>query len=330
MKGQKYCGSPDVQEFIKWISNLLDTEDSFAHSYIIAKTKEKWKCDSIYTAFENYKWPFYYTNINGKRIHGSSFADSKKALEECSEQLIKSLYLNDEETCFSACRQILEWGGVTNKNVDRIRQMSNRCDYFKGVIKILESDNNLEGYINSGIIMNSGFTKIYSLIVKDFIIYDSRVGAALGLLVRKFCEETKKEKIPEELRFSWGLKRQTLNNQNKQNENPRNPSNQMYKFPLLTNSKLHIENNIRANWLLKEILNKTNSNFNCLDGTIALRALEAALFMIGYEVRTYGSGHIKKSREDKHEIDISNIIKERLINNGGKAEIGLLKGEQNF
>ena len=51
----------------------------------------------------------------------------------------KSLYLNDE-TCFSACRQILEWGGVTNKNVDRIRQMSSRfvITFFKCGIKILE------------------------------------------------------------------------------------------------------------------------------------------------------------------------------------------------
>ena len=37
--------------------------------------------------------------------------------------------------------------------------------------------------------MNSGFTKIYSLYIDDFIIYDSRVGAALGFLVRCYCEE---------------------------------------------------------------------------------------------------------------------------------------------
>ena len=211
--------------------------------------------------------------------------DSKKVLDECSNKLRTSLYINDDEACFLACRQILEWGGVTNKNIDRISRMKNRCDYFKYVIKVLEIDNDLEDYINTDIIMNSGFTKIYSLIVEDFVIYDSRVGAALGLLVKYFCEETKKEKIPEELRFAWGIKRKTLYGQIA--ENPRNPSNQIYKFPLINNSKIHIMNNNRANWLLKEILNKTNSKFHYLDEGMALRALEAALFMIGYEVRDF-------------------------------------------
>lgn len=285
MKKNEYCESSSVQEFISWISCLMDKEDSFMHTYIIAKTKEKWKCNSIYSAFENYKWPFYCTDNNDKRMYGISFWDSKKLLDGCSKQLKESLNLDDEEACFSACRQILEWGGVTNKNLDRIRQMKNRCEYFKHVIKVFDSNSDLKEYANSDIIMNSGFTKIYSLIVNDFIIYDSRVGAALGLLVKSFCEETKKEKIPEELLFSWGLKRKTSYDQLKYSENSRNPSNQLYKFPLLNSSKLHINNNVRANWLLKEILNKTNSKFNSLDKGISLRAIEAALFMIGYEVR---------------------------------------------
>ena len=83
--------------------------------------------------------------------------------------------------------------------------MKNRCDYFNYVIKLLECDIDLEEFTKSDIIMNSGFTKIYSLIVQDFIIYDSRVGAALGLLIKCFCEDKQKEKIPEELRFAWGL-----------------------------------------------------------------------------------------------------------------------------
>lgn len=330
MKRKEYCESSSVQEFIKWISYLIDKEDSFTHTYIIAKTKEKWECNSIYSAFENYMWPFFYIDSNGKRICGNSFWDSEKVLNKCSSQLKESLYLNDEEECFSACRQILEWGGVTNKNLDRIRGMKNRCSYFKSVINVLESDSDLEEYIYADIIMNSGFTKIYSLIVKDFIIYDSRVGATLGLLVKKYCEETNKDKIPEELRFAWGLKRQTLYGQTKSSENPRNPSNNIYKFPLLTNSKLHIDNNIRANWLLKEILNKTNSMFNYLDNSVTLRALEAALFMIGYEVRTYKSENMKDKKNEKCMIDISNIIKEKLENSEGKAEVSLLKANRSF
>jgi len=183
----------------------MDKEDFFKHSYLNIKSKENWMCNSIYSAFENYSWPFHYVDSSGNRIYGSSFLESKMVLDECSRILRTSLYLKDEDACFSACRQIIEWGGVTNKNLDRISRMKNRCDYFNYVIKLLECDIDLEEFTKSDIIMNSGFTKIYSLIVQDFIIYDSRVGAALGLLIKCFCEDKQKEKIPEELRFAWGL-----------------------------------------------------------------------------------------------------------------------------
>jgi hypothetical protein len=131
--------------------------------------------------------------------------------------------------------------------------------------------------------MNSGFTKIYSLYIDDFIIYDGRVGAALGLLVRMFCEDSKFKAVPVELAFAWGKGKESIYQNSC--ENRRNPSKESYRFPeLLNNSKRHIENNIRANWLLREIIDKTKSKFSNLDNSIQMRALEAALFMIGYDV----------------------------------------------
>ena len=35
--------------------------------------------------------------------------------------------------------------------------------------------------------MNSGWTKVYALMLDDFPIYDGRVGAAMGYLVRRYC-----------------------------------------------------------------------------------------------------------------------------------------------
>ena len=54
------------------------------------------------------------------------------------------------------------------------------------------------------IIMNSGFTKIYSLYINDFIIYDSRVGAALCYLVKLYCIEQKQGGVPSLLKFAYG------------------------------------------------------------------------------------------------------------------------------
>jgi hypothetical protein len=35
--------------------------------------------------------------------------------------------------------------------------------------------------------LSSGMIKVYSLLCKDFIIYDSRVAAGLGWMVVKYC-----------------------------------------------------------------------------------------------------------------------------------------------
>jgi len=135
------------------------------------------------------------------------------------------------------------------------------------------------------IIMNSGFTKIYSLLIDDFIIYDGRVGAALGLLVRKYCEENALPTVPPKLLFAYGNARTT----SYQPDNRRNPGTTLHRFPALTNSSpKHIENNLRRNWLLKEVLESCNSKFNVLHPSFQLRALESALFMIGYNVITAG------------------------------------------
>ena len=143
------------------------------------------------------------------------------------------------------------------------------------------NDPNLDSGDNfDNIHMNAGYTKIYSLLLDNFIIYDGRVGAALGLLVRFFLEENHYDSIPQSLNFAFGLPK--ISHANKQELLKRNPSNHRFVFgALANNSKRHIENNIRANWLLNKVT--VESNFSTTSNP--LRSLEAALFMIGYDVR---------------------------------------------
>ena len=143
---------------------------------------------------------------------------------------------------------------------------------FIKVKENLERDESLEWYRNVDLFMSSGFTKIYSLIVRDFVIYDSRVGAALCYLVRKFCQESGLDMTPEELKFSWGVLR--MNTKSKIVENPRNPYIGIYKFLIITNHyNSHLENNIRANWLVKELYRKDIESFGKLDIKDGLRAI---------------------------------------------------------
>lgn len=286
MHKNDFLKSTYVRAFIDWIAKRLDMPNSFMHCYQMKKPNKSWECTSVYSAFENYCWPFTYTDpLSGTKIKGSSFSDSLESLSKLSEGLRKSITDSDNEACKNYCLAILEWGGVRANNDKRIDRLEESvCSYLETAIKRFGNDLSSEDYYDNGIIMNSGFTKIYSLCIDDFIIYDGRVGAALGLLVREFCKENGLDKVPFELSFAWGKGKEATYTNSK--ENKRNPGNEKYSFPeLMNNPKRHTENNIRANWLLSEIVNNTDSSFSKLDKPVRMRALESALFMIGYDVK---------------------------------------------
>jgi hypothetical protein len=281
----EYVNRLPVNEFIIWIEEKLDNKNAFIHKYTMKKPAMKWNCSSIYSAYENYYWPFKSQNpINGEIVSGKTFLESLNFLNRMRTGLKESIIRQDIELVRKFCFAILSWGGVLPRNDKKIIELEDTIiDYFIKVKEILNPEHcNIENSFNN-IIMNSGFTKIYSVLIDDFIIYDGRVGAALGLLVRRFCEEKGIDTIPQELLFAFGKGRESKPTA----INRRDPSLGRYKFPNLQNNPIeHIRNNIKANWLLKEILLNTNSKFNNLDKSVQMRALEAALFMIGYDVRS--------------------------------------------
>lgn len=140
---------------------------------------------------------------------------------------------------------------------------------------------------HKSIIINSGFTKKYFLLIDDFIMYDGRVGAALGLLGRLYAEENGFENMPKSIEFSFGSGQ--VSGRSNKNANRRNPSKGNYKLPEFTgNHTRHINDNIKASWMLKNIADNTTSRFADLPQDAVLNeritAIQSALFMIGYDV----------------------------------------------
>ena len=83
----------------------------------------------------------------------------------------------------------LHWGGVFPRNGTKLLQLSDGIvDEFVAAASQLEPAHADTDHIDSVHLMNAGFTKVYSLLLDDFPIYDGRVGAALGYLVRMYCE----------------------------------------------------------------------------------------------------------------------------------------------
>lgn len=128
--------------------------------------------------------------------------------------------------------------------------------------------------------MNAGWTKYYALALPDFIIYDGRVGAAMGFLARRYLESMPPTRrpavLPESLAFRWAAG---------QGNNLRDPSSTQYKFPSLKHigkgPQEWAQVNVQANWILAAACNKAQASW--VSGPDGLRKLEAALFMLGYD-----------------------------------------------
>jgi len=277
-----YSKDQDVNSFIQWIEQKLSNENAFHHAYIDEKSGREFIFPSIYSAFEQYEWK------------GRNFDENQKLLNKYSEEIKNGINEDDENKVKKACEDILKWGGVLGNsergNKRKLNEINNRIDpnnqnsklniidYLKNVrehlnIESCEDESIYYSIYYSTIHCNSGFSKIYSTIVDNFIIYDSRVSCALCYLIRLYKEENLIEKIPESLKFAYSVGR---------SEN-RNPDPNVLYFKKLYPYN-YLKYNIIASWLLKLILEKTNSKFNDLPKNLQLRALESALFMIGYKI----------------------------------------------
>ncbi|KXU87154.1 hypothetical protein CR51_36075 [Caballeronia megalochromosomata] len=130
--------------------------------------------------------------------------------------------------------------------------------------------------------MNAGWTKYFALALPGHIIYDGRVGAALGFLVRRYLERLPEHErpagVPEALAFLWG--------DGVGGGKLRDPSDGPYQFSKLYGgrygSKSWARVNVWANWVLAEARERATAAW-CA-GPHGLRALEAALFMLGYDL----------------------------------------------
>jgi hypothetical protein len=281
MNRQNYLAKPEVQSFINWLQPRISGEAHFYHKYYNYRGKQHWDCHSIFNAYEKYNWSFKCTLPELGACRGQSFEDSKRVMTNISKGLKDSMESKNNKGVLQYGMSVLEWGGVKRNNDKRLLSFGdNLVVYFEIANAKLNPSTTHLGLDFRGIEMNAGFTKIYSLLLDDFVIYDSRVGAALGWLVRLFLTENGIPDIPEALNFAYGKARPTV--QEGKGPNRRDPSNANYHFKALTNNApKHIKYNTMANWLLKEVAD--NSIFSQTDQPI--RSLEAALFMIGYAVR---------------------------------------------
>jgi hypothetical protein len=288
---EDYLKEKSVQDFSDWVESKFDPAGVFYHSFYLAKAKRHWQCQSLYEAFENYWWGYsVYCTLNSNQIKGSSFMESFKYVEDLASVLRNAVKDGNNALAIKASLSMLSWGGVLLGNQKRIEELGSQiCNYYTYVQECLNLKSVCLGLQND-IHINSGFTKLYFLLVDDFIMYDGRVGAALGLLGRLYAEDKGLAAIPDPVKVSFGSGKVAAPNTG---ENRRNPSTNKYKLPEFSGNRArHLSDNIKASWLLQAIADKTTSRFSLLPQdpplNMRLTAIQSALFMVGYDVISYG------------------------------------------
>jgi len=298
MQKNEYLANGTVTDFTRWLQEVArdDTGRLFRHRYEFeprgrAIDGRPWHCEGLFDAKVKYEWPFRFSNFDSdESVAGRTYEENETSLEDISEKLGASVVdEGDHVKCYQSCIMTLDWGGVlgsaTKGNKKHVNDFGDvLVEYLKKTKILFESADIslcrkytvIAGSRPRPVIMNAGFTKIYSLLCNNFVIYDGRVGAALGFLARRYQENNNPgEAIPEEISFYFGRAKNPNVN--------RNPSDGNYQFRALSASNaVHIRNNLKANWLLENALKGECGRFN--DQKDPMRSFEAALFMIGYKV----------------------------------------------
>lgn len=269
-----------VRDFIDWLASNLASSSKFPHAYTDRRSGRHWQFSGLEDACNQYCWR--HRGTLGVPA-GHSLDSNHAALSALRDALQSSLAKGDDMAVCEAACEVMRWGGVGAGNNRWLR------DNTSGLATLLASTTAL---LNSGnpsqlpgkLRFNAGMTKVYSLLADDFIIYDSRVAAALGWLVVRYCEEKGLAQVPHGLQFPWAAAKEGVNAGAPKN---RNPARQGLSFPRLQSGRLHAEWNLKASWMLAEVLRKDSaSQFSHPSPIPALRRLEAALFMIGYDLGT--------------------------------------------
>ena len=328
-------------KFVDFLNKVIKGEVPINHSYL----DEAFCFESLESAFDSYVFPFSSNSKNTykrdpvkwrAKYDTKLFPSNKKKLDiikEClNDEFVKS-EANDS-LFFEAIKKGLYWGATGEVNVPEnanrqgtylanVQWIENNyvlhdglTDNFKCAVREIESDDFDETLFGKekSYRMNAGFTKIYALLAKNSIIYDGRVGAALGYIVTLFCEQTGEE-FTEDLNFYWGA--------SESKGRFRNPSipEKGFDFKKLSNSN---ESgwalcNVKANWLLSSAIEKLENSFKFggYGKKDILHAVEAALFMLGYDFPQYAvSQSIKpKAVNKKNDKTKRNSEQNRKITN---------------
>lgn len=290
MNQYQYCITPEIEYFSRWLSEVITGKREINFLF---DEKQSWR--TLNQCLMSYSWPDRLNNgpkksdplncefpeeAKFKLGARSSLIENDVVLTRLGKGLKNAL--DSGHTVEPWVLSIFQWGGmlagavgVANKN-----WVSNNRTRLPEILKegceAFRSDD--DEIVLPNFRFNASMTKIYSLLLHNFLIYDSRVGAAFAWLVNT-CYQGRQ--IPELLKFPLPP--------SKSKSTIRNPRPYSDDFPSIRNDPIEYAKwNVRANWVLTNAMryaNENPGNPNAQETQFeSLRQLEAALFTMGRDL----------------------------------------------
>ena len=256
MNRSTYLKLPDVQNFICWATDFVTGERKLVHEWKgTRQNPKKFACESIWNAYECYSWK------------GEGFEEMVARLDELGCVLRNT---TDVNVFLKTAKEVMTWGGIPNE--ERLSRLGKKAlGKLRANALLLDpklaNTSKLKGFKYMG----AGYSKVYSLMIDGFPMYDSRVACALTSLIELYRIEKRPAVVSEQLRLGVPPGR---------GENiDRNP----FGFPNIRGAQYtkYADSNLKAAWLLGALADQ--GKFATLPIERRVWALQSALFMIGYK-----------------------------------------------
>lgn len=310
MKKYEFLAQFEVQRFVEWAAMTLpflqvDLNITWRGTGI---TKSglgpgvQGKFLGIGEVTQAYQWKSSWQDSEGRETQSCDWASTQVSLKKLSQWLRYEVENFSQAGTLAAATAIVIWGGdrsfgriTPTGAIPFLRSRSNLPEYLSQTRELLllnKADTNQNEKIER---MNSMLTKVHSLLSTDGLpIYDSRVAGAISGLIEIFCIKSKISKLPLALQFKSTERaaRRRIGCFSKEGHQLRDPGVIDRSNPTSCAADW-VSAKLRLGWLLEAILEKAKEkNQPILPSSILsdsalpdqMRALEAGLFMIGFDL----------------------------------------------
>jgi hypothetical protein len=225
----------------------------------------KWSAVGLADAVSKYDWS------------GKCFSENKAELDRLAAELQSAIKREADNDVCEISQAIMHWGGVDNKHRQKRtfewieRNAEGICAKLSHAIDLIKDERaSLDPFDGVDLMMNTTMTKIISLADPEqkLVIYDGRVGGALGFFVARFAEEREIHQYDVANQLLFAVDR----------EPKRSPETKRIHFPALfgkARDRCHASMVRWASQLIWQVAKECRAT---------PREIEAALFMWGYNV----------------------------------------------